>query len=99
MRTISQREFQDNASAVIAVVEAGETVHVTRDGVAVVEVRPIARRRRVSARELVERHRRLPRTDLAAARAEADAYFGDEDRIDEDTRPDGKGVDGSGASC
>lgn len=60
-------------------VEAGETYRVTRDGVAVVELRPLSRRR-VSAEELVERHRGLPRVDHARMRQDADELLG-EDRV------------------
>lgn len=84
MKTITQREFRNKAAAVMDAVEAGETFHVTRNGVEVAEVRPIARRRKLSAQELVERYRRLPRVDHADMRDEADEFFGDEDRIGED---------------
>ncbi|WP_199542817.1 hypothetical protein [Prauserella sp. PE36] len=53
------------------------------DGIAleeVAELRPVTRRRRFTAEELVERHRRLPRVDVAQLREEADASFGDDDR-------------------
>ncbi|GEM29476.1 hypothetical protein NN3_04830 [Nocardia neocaledoniensis NBRC 108232] len=66
-------------------VEAGETIRVTRNGVEIAEVRPVSRRRRRSAEELVARHRALPRVDYAVMRQEADDFFGSEDRIgDED---------------
>lgn len=65
-------------------VEAGETFLVTRNGVEVAELRPLARRRRLSAEELVERHRRLPRVDYGRMRDEADAFFGTEERVGED---------------
>lgn len=83
MKTITQSEFRDNAVSVMDAVEAGETFHVTRNGVGVAEVRPIPRRRGLSARELIERHRSLPRIDYSAMRAEADELFGNEDRVDE----------------
>jgi prevent-host-death family protein len=84
MKTITQREFRNQAAAVMDAVEAGETFHITRNGVEVAEVRPLARKRKLSAQELVERHRRLPRIDHAAMRDEADEFFGGPDRIDED---------------
>lgn len=65
-------------------VEAGETYHITRNGTEVAELRPLARRRRLSAEELVERHRRLPRVDSAQMRQEADEFFGTDDRVGED---------------
>jgi len=36
---------------------------------------------RLSAEELVERHRRLPRVNYESMRREADEWFGDEDRV------------------
>lgn len=83
MKTITQREFRNNSAAVMDAVEAGETYIVTRNGVEVAEVRPVARRRRLSAEELVERARRLPRVDHVQMRREADELFG-EDRIGDD---------------
>ncbi|MGH3751636.1 MAG: hypothetical protein ACRDRP_02895 [Pseudonocardiaceae bacterium] len=41
----------------------------------VAELRPLARRRRLSGEELVARHRRLPRVDHVRMRAEADEFF------------------------
>ncbi|CCH33870.1 type II toxin-antitoxin system prevent-host-death family antitoxin [Actinosynnema sp. NPDC047251] len=81
MKVISQREFRNNSAAVMDAVEAGETYHVTRNGVEIAEVRPLARRRRWTARELVERHRGLPQVDHDRLRREADDLFGSEDRI------------------
>jgi antitoxin (DNA-binding transcriptional repressor) of toxin-antitoxin stability system len=78
MKTITQREFRNRAAAVMDAVKARETFHVTPNGVEVAEVRPIARRRKRSAQELVERQRRLPGVDHAAMRDEADELFGDE---------------------
>ncbi|WP_280347104.1 type II toxin-antitoxin system Phd/YefM family antitoxin [Nocardia neocaledoniensis] len=85
MRQISQRELRNNSAAVMDAVEAGETIRVTRNGVEIAEVRPLSRRRRRSAEELVARHRALPRVDYVEMRQEADDFFGSEDRIgDED---------------
>lgn len=84
MKTITQREFRNNSAAVMDAVEAGETYHVTRNGIEVAELRPLPRRRRLSAEELVARHRRLPHVEYAAMRAEADELFGSEDRIDDE---------------
>lgn len=84
MKIITQREFRNNSAAVMDAVEAGETYHITRNGTEVAELRPLARRRRLSAEELVARHRRLPRVDHARMRAEADEFFGTQDRVDDD---------------
>lgn len=66
-------------------VEAGETIHITRNGVEVAELRPLARRRRLSGAELVAVHRSLPRVDYAVMRREADQFFGTEDRVGDDS--------------
>lgn len=84
MKVITQREFRNNSAAVMDAVEAGETFRVTRNGVEVAELRPVQRRRRLTAEELIERHRRLPRVDYAQMRKEADEFFGTEDRIGDD---------------
>jgi antitoxin (DNA-binding transcriptional repressor) of toxin-antitoxin stability system len=63
-------------------VEAGEIYHVTRNGVEIAELRPVTRRRRLTAGELVDRHRRLPRVDHDRMRDEAHEFFGTEDRVD-----------------
>ncbi len=84
MKVISQREFRNNSAAVMDAVEAGETYHVTRNGVEIAELRPLSRRRRLTAEELVERRRRLPRVDYAHMRQDADDFFGTEDRLDGD---------------
>jgi prevent-host-death family protein len=84
VKKISQREFRNNSAAVMDAVEAGETYHVTRNGVEVAELRPLPRRRHLSAEELVARHRLLPRVDYASMRAEADELFGTQDRVGDD---------------
>ncbi|WP_037354160.1 type II toxin-antitoxin system Phd/YefM family antitoxin [Amycolatopsis orientalis] len=84
MKVITQREFRNNSAAVMDAVEAGETYHVTRNGVEVAELRPIPRRRQLTAEELVDRHRRLPAVEAAQMRQEADEFFGSEDRVDSD---------------
>ena len=82
VKVISQREFRNNSAAVMDAVEAGEVFHVTRNGVEIAELRPVTQQRRLTAEELVERHRRLPRVDHDSMRDEADDSFGTEDRID-----------------
>lgn len=83
MKVITQREFRNNSAAVMDAVEAGEVHHITRNGVAVAELRPLSRRRRLSAEELIERHRKLPRVDYAHMRQDADEQFG-ADRVGDD---------------
>jgi prevent-host-death family protein len=84
MKVITQREFRNNSAAIMDAVEAGETYHITRNGIEVAEVRPLPRRRRLTTDELVARHRKLPRVDYAEMRQEADDFFGTEDRLDDD---------------
>jgi prevent-host-death family protein len=84
MKVITQRELRNNSAAVMDGVEAGEIYHVTRNGIEVAEVRPLSRRRRLTAEELVERHRKLPRVDYARMRQEADELFGTDDRVGDD---------------
>ncbi|WP_030542024.1 type II toxin-antitoxin system Phd/YefM family antitoxin [Streptomyces albus] len=91
MKTITQREFRNNSAAVMDAVEAGDVYHITRNGTEVAELRPIRRRRRLSAEELVERHRGLPRVDYAEMRREGDEFFGSEERVDEDPWQRGRG--------
>lgn len=81
---ITQREFRNNSAAIMDAVEAGEIYHVTRNGVTVAELRPVSRRRRLSAEELVERHKKLPKVDYVRMRQEADDFFGTEERVDQD---------------
>jgi antitoxin (DNA-binding transcriptional repressor) of toxin-antitoxin stability system len=84
MKVITQREFRNSSAAVMDAVEAGETFHITRNGTEVAELRPLGRKRRLSAEELVERHRGLPQVDHDLMRREADEFFGDDDRVGDD---------------
>lgn len=84
MKVITQREFRNNSAAVMDAVEAGETFHVTRNGQEIAELRPLARHRRLTAEELVARHRGLPHVDGDALRREADQLLGSEDRLDDE---------------
>ncbi|MEV6439296.1 type II toxin-antitoxin system Phd/YefM family antitoxin [Streptomyces anulatus] len=84
MRTITQREFRNKSAEVMDAVEGGETFHITRNGIEVAELRPLSRKRQLSAEELTARHRRLPRVDGALLRHETDEFFGAEDRVGDD---------------
>jgi antitoxin (DNA-binding transcriptional repressor) of toxin-antitoxin stability system len=83
MRVISQAELSDTSAAIMDAVEKGETFHITRNGVEVAELRPLPRRRRLTAEELVERYRNMPPVDYQQMRREADELFGEE-RIGDD---------------
>jgi prevent-host-death family protein len=84
VKTITQREFRNNSAAIMDAVEAGEVYHITRNGIEVAELRPLPRRRRLTAEELVARHRRLPRVDYEHMRQDADQFFGTDDRVGDD---------------
>lgn len=62
-------------------VEDGETFHITRNGVEIAEVRPLRRRRPLTAEELVAQHRSLPRVSFDELRADTDEFFGSDDRV------------------
>jgi antitoxin (DNA-binding transcriptional repressor) of toxin-antitoxin stability system len=81
VKVISQREFRNNSAAIMAAVETGETFHVTRNGVAIAELRPIHRRGQPTAAELVAKRQNLPRVDYRQLRADADEFFGNEGRL------------------
>jgi prevent-host-death family protein len=86
MKVITQREFRNNSAATMDAVEAGETIHITRNGIEVAELRPLARRRRLGSAELVALHRTLPRVDYAVMRGEADEFFGSDDRVGDEAQ-------------
>jgi prevent-host-death family protein len=76
MRTIAQRELRNDNAKVIEAVAAGETFIVTRNGVPVAEVRPIAHRRRTF----------VPMFEMRGATGvgppvHAETFFGDLDRV------------------
>lgn len=83
MDTISQRELRNNSAAVVTALEHGQSFILTRNGVPVGEVRPYRHRQKLTAAELVERAKRLPRVDHQEMRDEADEFFG-EDRLGDD---------------
>ena len=71
-QTVSIRELRNHGGDVLAEVERGESVIVTRDGRPVAELRPLPRRG-VSAAALIARRRHLPDVDTARLRADIDA--------------------------
>ena len=72
--TIAQRELRNDNAKVIDAVAAGETFVVTRNGVPVAELRPIAPpgRKFVAKAELVALAAGGPHVDLGAFRADLD---------------------------
>ncbi|MET7498925.1 PhdYeFM domain-containing protein [Streptomyces microflavus] len=81
MKSITEHELRSRSAEVMDAVTGGESFRISRNGMEVEELRPLRRRRRLSAEELVTRHRRLPRVDGALLRREADEPFGTEDRV------------------
>ena len=71
MSEITIRELRNHGGDVLKRVAQGEALTVTRDGEAIAELRPLARRP-LSATALVERWRRLPAVDPAKLRADLD---------------------------
>ncbi|WP_328326386.1 type II toxin-antitoxin system prevent-host-death family antitoxin [Kribbella sp. NBC_00382] len=76
MRVITENEFRNRSTVVLAAVEAGETYRITRNGTEVAELRPLAHRQRMTAEELVAQHQRLRRVDACEMAREADDFFG-----------------------
>ncbi len=72
-RTITQRELRNDNAEILRALEAGDSFIITRNGVPVGRLTPVARRTFVPARELKEAFARLPRIDYARLRAELDA--------------------------
>jgi prevent-host-death family protein len=74
-RTITQRELRNDSGAVLRDVQAGQTLIVTRNGVPVAELRPIAPRRFVPRAAIADAARRAPRIDAVRFRADVDAVI------------------------
>jgi prevent-host-death family protein len=72
-RSISQRELRNDSAAVLREVQSGQIITVTRNGVAVAELRPVPRRRFVQRSVIAETARRAPRIDLERFRSDLDA--------------------------
>lgn len=74
MQTVSVRELRNHGGDVLARVERGESLVVTRDGAEVAELRPRARRS-PSAADLIARRRHLPSVDPDALRTDLDTVL------------------------
>lgn len=68
------RDLRNHGAEVLARVEAGDRVTVTRDGRPVAELLPLPRAS-LSAAALVARFKRLPPVDAALFRADVDAVI------------------------
>ena len=71
-RIITQRELRNDSGAVLRDVQAGQTIIVTRNGVPVAELRPIAPRRFVPRAVIADAAGRAPRIDARRFRADLD---------------------------
>ncbi|WP_109523199.1 MULTISPECIES: type II toxin-antitoxin system Phd/YefM family antitoxin [Nocardia] len=78
MRTIQQRDLRNDSGKVLAAVEAGESFTITRNGKAVAELRPLARRTFVPIAELTRTSAHLPHVDYSEWRADMDAMIDQE---------------------
>lgn len=72
--TVSVRDLRNRGGAVLDQVAQGGAVVITRDGVAVAELRPLARPP-LTARELIRRRASLPALDPERMRADIDAVL------------------------
>ncbi|QQQ76802.1 PhdYeFM domain-containing protein [Saccharothrix sp. 6-C] len=84
MKVISQREFDRNPAQVLEALEAGEAYRVMGEDAEVVELRPPGHGQTLTTDEVIELVKDLPEIDYAQMRAEADEFFGNEDRIGDD---------------
>lgn len=71
-RSITQRELRNDSGAVLREVQAGQTIVITRNGVPVAELRPIAPRRFAPRAAIAAARRRAPRIDAGRLRDDLD---------------------------
>jgi len=74
MSEITVRELRNHGGEVLDRVARGEALTVTRDGQAIAELRPLARRP-IPAAVLVERWRRLPAVDPTRLRRDLEGVL------------------------
>lgn len=72
--SVPVRDLRNRSAALLARVEGGERVIVTRDGDPVAVIAPLPRRP-LTARELIARRQCLPRVDAQGLRADLDAVL------------------------
>lgn len=73
MRTITQRELRSDSAAILRDVQAGQRMIVTRNGMPVAELKPVAARRFVPRAVIAHAARTAPHIDAARFRADLDA--------------------------
>lgn len=74
-RTITQRELRNDNATIVRALERGESFVITRNGVAVGRLTPVARRTFVPTAELQESAAHLPSIDARRFRADVDAHL------------------------
>lgn len=74
MAEVTIRELRNDGGRVLARVERGESLTVTRDGHAIAELRPLSRRA-LRAPILLDRWRRLAPVDAVRLRTDIDAVL------------------------
>ena len=75
VKKITQRELRNGSGKVMRALDRGETFVVTRNGIPVGELRPLARRRFVSAADVVAAFASSPRIDRARFRRDLDVLI------------------------
>jgi len=74
IKTINQRELRNDSAAVLRDVQAGRTIVVTRSGVPVAELRPIAPRRFVPRASIADAAQNAPTVDAQRFRSDLDLF-------------------------
>ena len=73
-KEISQRQLRNDSGEIMRALDDGESFVVTRNGVAVGELRPLGRRRFVSRAQLMAAFAGSPAIDAARFRRDVDAF-------------------------
>jgi len=74
-RTITQRELRNDNAEIMRALDSGDSFIITRNGVPVGRLTPVARRTFVPVAELKESAAHLPRIDFTKFRADIDEYI------------------------
>jgi antitoxin (DNA-binding transcriptional repressor) of toxin-antitoxin stability system len=72
VRQVSQRELRNQSGEIMRGLDRGEEFLITRNGVVVGELRPVARRRSVSRESLLRAFKGAGETDYARFRRDID---------------------------
>ena len=80
-REITQRELRNESGAIMRALDEGESFVITRNGIPVGELRPIAPREFVRTDLLMEAFRSAPRIDAKQFRRDVDSI------LDQDSTP------------